>query len=270
MGAPDDPQDSGLTVQSNRSRRISRDDLRERVLREGAAMLDESGVTASLYHVNMEELIRRVGVPRSSAFAAFGGKEELITELMVRLLRPDASRPPGYSPSTTAAAQDVVEGNAARMFRPDGTRDPEGSDAVLREAVRVTLRHNVDAMMSSTDWQTFMALSASVQSLPPGRRERVTDALREADAQFTAAMAAFYAAALPNMGRRMKPGLDWHHLVTAGAGVVEGVVSRRRIGAPVVEEIILQPGLDGEPVEWTLAALGYLGVIEGMTERIPD
>jgi AcrR family transcriptional regulator len=232
-------------------------------------MLGATGVTASLYHVNMEELIRRVGVPRSSVFAAFGGKEELITELMIQLLHPDPDRPSGYSPSTTAAAREVIAQYGDRLRRPDGTRNPEGEYAVMREAVRVVLRHNADAMMDSTDWQTYMALSASVLSLPEGRRERVRQALRDSEEQFVDAMVEFYSSALGLLGRRLRRGIEWSHLVTAGAGIVEGVVSRRRIGAPVVDEIILAPGIDGEPVEWTLVALAYLAIIEGLTEPIP-
>jgi AcrR family transcriptional regulator len=269
MGSDAAAQDSGLSVQRTRARRISREALRERVLREGSAMLGQSGVTASLYHVNMEELIRRVGVPRSSAFAAFGGKEELITELMIQLLQPDPSRPSGFSPSTIAVAVGVLERYGDRIRRPDGTLDREAARAVLHETVRVALAQNVDDMLASSDWQTFMALSASVTSLPPGRRERVTAALRDAEEQFAAAMTEFYAQAIPLLGLQMKPGLAWEDLVTAGAGLVEGIVSRRRIGVPIVGHTVMRPGIDGEPVEWTLAALGYLALVESLTEFAP-
>jgi AcrR family transcriptional regulator len=243
--------------------------LRERILSEGSVLLGEAGITPSLYHVNMEELIRRVGVPRSSVFAAFGGKEELITELMVRLLRPTPDTLTGFSPGTAAAAQAVIDKHATRMRHADGSRDLEGEYAVLREAVRIVLAYNTDEFIDSTEWHTFMALSASVESLPPGRRERVTEALREADATFTTAMVDFYGTALSSLGRRMRPGLEWRHLVTAGAGMVEGTVARRRFGAPVASETIVLPGIDGEPVEWTLVAVAYLAMLEGLTEVIP-
>jgi AcrR family transcriptional regulator len=262
------PQDSGLTVHSARSKRLSKGELREQVLRAGTALLGEGGVTVSLHHLNMEELIRRVGVPRSSAFAAFGGKEELLTDLMVRLLQPEDGGTAGLFPDTARVATETITRHAHRMRRADGSRDPEGTHAVIREAVRVTLRQNVEETMASTQWQTFLALAATVPSLPPGRRERVADALRLAEAQFREGMTDFYAAAFELMGLRPRPGVQWHHVVTAGAAIVEGVVSRRRMGSPIADEPILAPGIDGEPVEWTLAALAYLALIEGLTEQV--
>lgn len=269
MGEPEDAQDSGPKVQSPRARRIPRSDLRERILREGSALLSATGVTASLDHVNMDELIRRVGVPRSSVFAAFGSKEELITELMVQLLRrgPE-SRGPAYSP-IIANGMAVLAEHGSRLRRPDGTRDPDGEHAVFREIVRVVLAHNADAMRDSLDWQTYMALSASVLSLPAARRERVRTALRESEEEMMMAMVGFHAAALSAVGRRLLPGLDMRQLVTAGSSLIDGLVSRRRIGIPVVERMILEPGIDGEPVEWTLVARAYLSVVEGMTEPVP-
>lgn len=232
-------------------------------------MLGASGVTASLDHVNMEELIRRVGVPRSSVFAAFGSKEELITELMVQLLHPAPGTPAPESPLIIVEGMAVLAEHGARLRRPDGSRDLAGEDAVMREVVRVVLTHNADAMHDSPDWQTYMALSASVLSLPEKRRERVREALREAEEKMMAAMVEFHAAAFHALGRRMRPGLDLRQLVTAGSSMIEGLVSRRRIGAPVVDQVVLRPGVDGEPVEWTLVALAYLTIIEGMTERVP-
>lgn len=261
-------QDSGLTVQSTRAKRLSKAELRERVLRSGSALLSQGGVTVSLYHLNMEELFRRAGVPRSSAFAAFGGKEELITELMIQLLQPPPGGQIGFSPETARVAHEVIVRHGHRLTRADGSRDPEGSYAVLREAVRVALPQNVEDTAASVEWQTFIALSASVPSLPPGRRERVAEALRAADEQFIGAMTDFYAPAFAQLGRRPRAGVQWRHVVTAGATIVEGMVSRRRLGTAIGDEIVIVPGIDGEPVEWTVAALAYLALIDGLTE--PD
>ncbi|MFG6446437.1 hypothetical protein ACFXQA_14335 [Microbacterium sp. P07] len=225
-------------------------------------------MTVSLHHLNMEELIRHVGVPRSSAFAAFGGKEELLTELMVQLLDAEDGAPAGFFPETVRVANESMTQHAGRMLRSDGTRDPAGSAAVLREVVRVTLRQNVEDTASSAQWRTFLALAATVPSLPAGRRERVAEALRAAEARFSDGMTEFYAVAFVQMGLRPRPGVQWRHVVTAGAAIVEGIVSRRRMGSPVAVERIMAPGIDGEPVEWTLGALTYLAMIEGLTEPV--
>lgn len=269
MAPAREAQDSKLRVQRKSTPRLSREVLRERVLVEGSALLRETGITPSLYHVNIEELIRRVGVPRSSVFVAFGGKDELMTELMVRLLHPSPDSPTGYSPVTASVASEVIERHSARLRTPAGDRDLEGEYAVLREAVRVVLAQNASEFQTSAEWTAFLSLSATVESLPPGARERVIGALRGIDAAFTAAMVEFYSSALTALGRRMRPGLEWRHLVTAGAGLVEGTVARRRIGSPVADEVVTLPGIDGEPVEWTVVAIAYLAMLENLTEPIP-
>ena len=230
-------------------------------------MLSEGGVTVSLHHLNMEELIRQVGVPRSSAFAAFGGKEELLTSLMVQLLS-ESDGSEGIFEATLDVVERTIAEHGHRMLRPDGSRDRDGSYAVLRETVRLTLRQNVEDTAGSARWQTCQALAATLPSLPPGRRERVAEALRESDRAFRETMTEFYAAACERLGRQTRPGVHWQHLATAGGAIVEGIVTHRRMGAPSASEVLIAPGMDGEPVEWTLAALAYLAMIEGLTEPV--
>ena len=38
----------------------------------------------------------------------------------------------------------------------------------------------------------------------------------------------------------------------------------------VADSPILRPGLDGQPAKWTLAAVGYLGVVDSFLEPDPD
>ncbi|WP_460772478.1 TetR/AcrR family transcriptional regulator [Microbacterium sp. GXF7504] len=249
-------------------KRLPREELRRRILDAAQDLLATGGLAVGLQHLNMEELIRSVGVPRSSAFAAFGGKEELVTELMVHALEaPDPAAAVGYSPPTVLAARRVLEEHADRLVDADGRPDPAGQDAVLREVVRQVLRINVDDMTVSTQWQTYMALSVSVRSLPAGRRERVHEALHAAEARFIDDMCAVYTQAFAALGRRPREGLTLRHVVTAGASVVEGIVSRRLVGSADADAIIVQPGIDGAPVEWHLAAVAFLALIMELTER---
>lgn len=224
-----------------------------------------------LHHLNMEELIRDVGVPRSSAFAAFGGKDELITELMVQSLHPDDPGPAVvYSPSTVTLAQEVFAAHAHRLSQQDGSPDPTGQETVLEEIVRVVLRANVEEITASTQWRTYMALSVSARGLPDGRRERVLDALHRSESHFIDQMSGIYETLLGPLGRRPIPGLTARHVATAGAAVVEGIVSRRLVGSADADAEILRPGPDGEPVPWHLGALAFLAMVHEMTERVDD
>jgi AcrR family transcriptional regulator len=250
-------------------KRLPRAELRRRILNAGADLLATGGLAVGLQHLNMEDLIRRVGVPRSSVFAAFGGKEELVTELMVQALHaPDPAAAVGYSPPAVAVARAILEENADRLVDAAGRPDPAGQEAVLREVIRRVLAVNVQDMTESTEWQTYMALSVSVRSLPEGRRERVREALHSAEARFIDEMSEVYTHALAALGRRPRQELTLRQVATAGASVVEGIVGRRLVGSADADTVILRPGLDGDPVEWCLAALAFLAMILEMTERV--
>ena len=59
------------TADRRRRRRLSEAELRERILGTAFEMLTKSGgLTVSLAHLNMEELIRIADVPRSSVYRA--------------------------------------------------------------------------------------------------------------------------------------------------------------------------------------------------------
>lgn len=259
-------QDFGLKVQSKRAR-LTRDEVRRRVLAVATTALAETGVTVGLHHLNMEELIRQVGVPRSSAFAAFGGKEELITEIMVELLLPEGDQLLGFSPGVLDAVRDTLVAHRHRLQHADGSIDREGRAAVLREVVRVALSLNVAEVASSASWQTYMALSLSSRSLEPTRRRRVESALRDAESRFVQMMASLYAEQLPPLGRTPKAGVTWLLVATAAAAIVEGMVGRRLAGSSVAATPVPGPGIDGGTVPWDPTALTFLGVLEALTEE---
>lgn len=259
-------QDFGLKVQSKRSR-LSREEVRRRVLDVATSALSETGVTVGLHHLNMEDLIRQVGVPRSSAFAAFGGKEELITEIMVQLLLPEGDQLLGFSPRVMAAVRETLERQAHRMVAADGSIDRDGRAAVLREVVRVALSLNAAEVASSTSWQTYMALSLSSRSLEPERRRRVESALRDAESRFVQMMAGLYAEQLPPLGRTPKPGVTWLLIATAAAAIVEGMVGRRLAGSSVAATPVPGPAIDGGTTPWDPAALTFLGVLDALTDE---
>lgn len=270
--APDSRTGAEGPARPPRAPRLSREELRTRVLAAAHDMLGDDGLTVGLHHLNMEELIRRVGVPRSSAFAAFGGKEQLMTDLMVDTLRPrlaDGGALSIASDGSVAEVRRVLAENAHRMTDAAGRPDPAGGTVVLREAVRVALVRNFHDTMGSSEWKSYMALSVSVNSLPENRREVVGDVLRETDTVFLERMARFYEQIFAVVHRRPRPGVTYRQLVTAGASVVEGLVSRALIGSESFSDDMSGPGLDGDEVPWSLVATAFWALVEGLSEEIP-
>jgi AcrR family transcriptional regulator len=276
----DGGQDSGLRVHNDsspqpsagasapRAKRIPREELRTRVLDAAQGLLADGGISVGLHHLNMEELIRRVGVPRSSAFAAFGGKDELLTELMLRMLEPRGPHALGYSPGARDVATDVFTRHADLLTRPDGTVDPDGTALVLQEAIRLSLARNVADTTRSSEWRTYMALSVSVESLPPNQQPRVRAALQAAETRFLQEMAELYRSAMEPLGRRPVDGVTWMQIAAVGASVVEGMASKRLIGITEADGSVERPGIDGAPAQWEVTALAFSAVLEGLTRPI--
>lgn len=250
--------------QPTAGKRLKGSELRDLVLNTAESLLSETGLTVSLDHLNMEELIRRVGVPRTSTFNEFGGKEGLITALILKMIHPDESQGAAFSAATINVAQLVVSNNQHRLV------DQAGCDAVLREAIRQGAKQNYDDIISSAYWKTYMALSVSLAGLPGDRRDQVLEMLRLVEARFIDTMSSFYDAMLPILKRRVREGFNTRQIAAAGSAVVEGVAERRFVNPELVETPIWQKGLDGEMVAWHLASVGFLSVIEGMTEPFEE
>jgi len=247
-------------------KRLPREELRRRVLDAASTMLESGALSVGLQHLNLEELIRLTGVPRSSVFAAFGTKDELITELMLRALR-EPGAPIGFSPATRETVLELLAEYGDRLYREDGTPDPEWQDAVLDEVIRRAIQVNVADVDGSLAWHTYWGLAVSAHTLPPERREPVVQALREAHDRLLDGLAEIYAEALPLLGRRPVAGLTLRNVAAAGAAVIEGVASRLQTGSDAAEAVVMRPGIDGEPVPWPLVALAYRAVIRSLTER---
>lgn len=268
LGVHNDPASDTTAQTSRRASRISRDELRTRVLDAASVMLAEGGISVGLHHLNMEELFRRVGVPRSSAFAAFGGKDELLTALMLRLLEPDGPHSLGYSPGSNDVALATFARYADRLLHADGSPDPAGREAVMREAIRLAISHNVAETSRSVEWRTYMALAVSVDSLPPAQQPRVRDALRAAETTFLREMAELYEQIFEHIGRRPAEGVTYLQIAAAAASLVEGMASKRLVGVDGVDSTVTRPGIDGEPVEWDVTALAFSALLDGLTRPV--
>ena len=161
-----------------------------------------------------------------------------------------------YDEQTQKIATQVLQGNVHRMG------DREGRMAVVREAVRMAVDQNFNAMDKDSRWRAYSALVATASnSQDEGIREAVTKAVREADQAFVGAMARFYDQILPWARARFRDGVTSMHLAATGAAVVEGLVSRSGINPELAAPRIPGPAIDGGTVDWSLAATGFYGVL---------
>lgn len=242
-----------------RAPRMRQEDLRELMLRTAEELLDGRGLGVNAYPLNMEDLIRQVGVPRSSAFHTFGSKENLVFQLALRLLQPESPLATYFAGMWAEAVRQVVADNP-------GLDDAEGRPALLRETIRRAVRQNHDLLAGSARWRTFRALSMSLDGFPPEERAVLAERLQLIQSTYLRVMAECYQRVFDRFGVRLRPGLDIHHLTAAASSALEGVATTRAFGPTVPDEVLTLPGLEGEPVEWHLSAVAFVALVDGMTE----
>lgn len=245
-----------------RAARIPQEELRERLLAEAERMLDGRGLGVNAYPLNMEDLIRQVGVPRSSAFHAFGSKENLFFQLALRLLSPSSPLATRFAGLLTDSVETVVAENGALMT------DAEGRHALLRESVRRALPQMHETLVRAPRWRTFRALSMSLDSFPDSERDELRARLGTIQEIYLDTMAGAYAATFERFGVRMRPGLSIAHFVTSASSTLEGVATGPAFGQPLTAEWVGLPGIDGADVQWHLSAIALMALVDGMTEAV--
>ncbi|RBY95408.1 hypothetical protein DQ237_15245 [Blastococcus sp. TF02-8] len=223
------------------------------------------GLTVSLESMTLDQVIKEAGVSRTSVYREWDKKEDFYVDLLCDLAGPSWQGTAAFDEETIRLARSIV---AERI---EELRTEEGRRRVLRETVRRAARQNFNAVVASSQWRTYVALTATVMSLSDNEaRTRVRDALQAAERVFIERMSNFYADMSIMFGFRLKSYINsYETLAAVGASVVEGLGLRQSLTPDIVNRQIMIPGPDG-PEEWHLAALGFLGILEQCIEPQPD
>ncbi|GAA2526987.1 hypothetical protein [Rarobacter incanus] len=240
---------------SGRQRRIPAEQARKIALTTAIDMLSDSGLTVGLDHLSIEDLINQSNVPRSSFYRLWPAKEFFFADLLDYLVSEDGENHSMFFPETLEAAAKVFEQHKDRLGTHQGRQD------VFREAVRVVAEVNFELVKASTTWRTHVALMMTIESFPDEqRREELHAKLRGAELRFVEQMAAFYQRVVTENGFSFKPGTTPEMLAGMCGAYVEGMVQRQAINPELGDQLVTRPGLDGEPVPWHLAALGFWAI----------
>ena len=244
-----------------RAPRLSSKESRRRIMDTAVGMLERSGLTVSLEHLNLEELIRAAEVPRSAFYRLWSAKDQFFADLLVELATTSESNDAMFYPGTQDVAYGVIEKHQHSLATHDGRV------AVLREVARVATRVNFEHFSESVSWRSHVTLVATASSLADTEhRDQVAAALQETERRFIERTAEFYGTALAGLGFSFYPGASAELLAGLGAAVVEGLAQRRLVNPDLVDTMIMKPGIDGQPVEWHPAALGFWGILEALVD----
>jgi len=223
------------------------------------------GLQLDYANIELEDLIRVAGVPRSTVFRIWPDRVAFVADLVRALFAADPAFGTGFDGDTLALLEQIISASADRMDT------PEGRQAVLRDVIRSTVAHNMIAIENTVTWRVYRTMSAALASgdAVPGGAD-IQALLAEIVGQYLERMAAVYRRLNGIFGLRMYDGLTERDLALAIVSIVDGMSDHRRIAPDVVDAprpVAL--GADGGS-DWHLAALAIYGVYSAFTEQVAE
>lgn len=256
------PPPSGPT---RRRHRLSDKETEERMLAAAEAMVNETGLTVSLEHLRLEDVIREAGVARSAVYRRWPYKDLFFSDLLRALAKGGSPADFGSEASLRAITRVVAD-------RIDLLATAEGRRAVFAEMLRAN--RDFEHVRESSTWRTYLALHATFLSLDDGPlRVDVQAALAETERGFVERIAASHRRFADLLGYRIRPemGASFEQLATLLNATFRGLL----LMAPTVPELGSVP-LRAKPfgasdtADWSQAAVAVAAIETAFLEPDPE
>lgn len=237
-------------------------ETRARLLAVAVERVQSEGLLLDYANIELEDLIRTAGVPRSTVFRIWPDRVAFVADLVRALFEADPGFQTGFDSETLRLLEQSVSQRAEELD------SAEGRQIALRAVVRVTVAHNIVAVEHSTAWRAYKTMSAALASgdaVPGG--EEIRALLGEIENRYVERMAELYVRLNHAIGVRMRDGVTERDLALAIMSVIDGMSDHRRINPPFIDRPrVVAFGEDGAQ-EWHLAALAVYGVYSSLTEH---
>ncbi len=249
---------------ARRGRRLSDHETERRMLEAAVAMVNRAGLTVSLDHISLEEVIRDADVSRSAVYRRWPYKDLFFSDLVKELAR-------GATPT-------IVDDEIALIRRIAGEHTdwlvtPERRHGLVMELVRQLALFDFETLSGSAQWRTYLALHATFSSLPDGElRNEVRAALAQSEQEHRARVAKAWRRFAELLGYRLRPelGATFETLAALLDATMRGLVIQA-LSEPGLSAYRAQASPFGaaERGEWSLAALGGGSIASAFLEPDP-
>ena len=227
------------------------------------ARVKAEGLQLDYANIELEDLIRAAGVPRSTVFRIWPDRAAFVADLVRALFEADPGFETGFDDETLGFIEQAVAGSA------DAASSPEEQQAALREVLRVAVAHNMAAVEDTVAWRAYRTMSAALSSgdaVPGGDEIRVL--LSEIVGRYLDRMAELYRVLNAAFGLRMRAGLDERDLAVAVMAAIDGIGDHRRINPEMIDRPrTVALGVEGAR-DWHLAGIAISGIHTAFTERV--
>ncbi len=234
------------------------------MLQAAVAMVSRDGLTVSLDHISLEEVIRDADVSRSAVYRRWPYKDLFFSDLVKELAR-------GATPTIVDDEIALIQRIATEHT--DWLVIPERRHGLMIELVRQLALFDFETLSGSARWRTYLALHATFSSLPDGElRDQVRAVLAQSEQEHRARVAKAWQRLADLFGYRLRPelGATFETLAALLDAIMRGLIiqalSEPGLGAYRAQA---RPFGADAPREWSLAALGAASMASAFLEPDP-
>ncbi len=234
------------------------------MLQAAVAMVNRTGLTVSLDHISLEEVIRDADVSRSAVYRRWPYKDLFLSDLVKELAK-DAT--PTIVDDETELLRRVVSEHQ------DWLDTPELRRRLVMELFRHLSLLDFETVYGSARWRTYIALQATCMSLADGElRDQVQSAIARSEEERVHRIARAWGqlAALFGYRLREEAGATFETLATLLSATTRGLVLLA-LSTPAIASHRAEAGpLGGETRdEWSLPAIGIASIASAFLEPDP-
>jgi AcrR family transcriptional regulator len=248
---------------ARRGRRLSDQETEQRMLHTAADMIHRDGLTVSLDHISLEEVIRDADVSRSAVYRRWPYKDLFFSDLVKELAR---------NATPTILDDEIMLIRRIVAERLDWLDTPELRHGLVIELIRQLALLDFQALYGSVRWRTYLALHATFQSLADGQlRDQIGEALAQSERRHRAEVAQAWELLAGLFGYRLRPelGATFETLAVLLDATMRGLVIQV-LAEPQLAAHQGQASPFGAATSdrWSLAALGIASTATAFLE--PD
>jgi hypothetical protein len=180
----------------------------------------------------------------------------------------------------TAPAATVSEETGKEMLRRvlaahrGDLASAEDRHELVTEMVRLAAVADFEAVYSSTEWRTYLALQVTFLSLPEGPlRDEIQAALARSEQGFTDRIARAWERAVVVLGYRLRPetGGSFATIATLVSAALRGLVTMALSNPELVtERARANPGGASAPADWSLIGMAAASIATTFLEPDPE
>lgn len=251
---------------ARRRRRLTDQETERRMLDAAVDMVNRTGLTVSLEHISLEEVIRAAGVARSAAYRRWPYKDLFFSDLLKELATGAAPVVAQANPEAVAATSRIL------LEHLDWLRQPSLRPALIAELFRRRALAELETFHDSVEWRTYIALHATFLSLPDGDlREQVQELLTDSEREQTAGLAAFFERIATLLGCRLRPGMgSFEDIARLTTAAIRGMVVMSPANpALTTHSVHANPFGAPEAAEWSQPALALASIVTTFVEPDP-